>query len=426
MSRATTRPGRPLHGECTAPGDKSITQRAILLGALASGETHIRGANAGEDPQAALGVIRALGATARAVGKRDLVILGGSLAESEQILDARNSGTTLRLSIGLLAGKRFQSVITGDESLRRRPVGRVIEPLQQMGADLSARDGNRLPPVVIRGGRLHGTTIRLAVPSAQVKSAILLAAVQAEGATVVEEGAATRDHTERMLPAFGIPVAREGARVGVAGPARLVGTEIQIPGDLSAAAFVLAAAALVPDSDVLVRDVGVNPTRRAFLDLLARSGAAVEIGRERRFGAEPVADVRVRAASLSPLRVGPRDVPGLIDELPLLAILAAFAKGESQIRGAGELRIKESDRIAAVTAGLRAIGVKVKEHEDGWTIDGRGAAPGGRVDSCGDHRIAMAFLVAGLRAKKGVTVDGAEWAAVSDPEFLPRLRGLAR
>jgi 3-phosphoshikimate 1-carboxyvinyltransferase len=289
-----------------------------------------------------------------------------------------------------------------------------------------ARDLDNLPPVVIRGGRLHGASIRLAVPSAQVKSAILLAAIQAEGATVLDEGTQTRDHTERMLPAFGIVVAREGTRIGVAGPARLYGAEIQIPGDLSAAAFVLAAAALVPGSEVTVRSVGVNPTRRAFLDLLARSGAVVEMGEERSLGAEPVADVRVRADSLRPIRVGPRDVPGLIDELPLLAVLAAFAKGESEIRGAGELRVKESDRIAAVTAGLKAIGVKVKEHDDGWTIDGRGAARGGAVNSLGDHRIAMAFLVAGLRAKSGVVVDGAEWAAVSDPDFVARLRGLAR
>ncbi|HKW50866.1 MAG TPA: 3-phosphoshikimate 1-carboxyvinyltransferase, partial [Candidatus Eisenbacteria bacterium] len=236
----------------------------------------------------------------------------------------------------------------------------------------------------------------------------------------------TRDHTERMLPSFGCPVARDGARARVEGQVPLRGAEIRVPGDASAAAFLLAAAALVPGSDLTVRGVGVNPTRRAFVDLLARSGARIELENERRFGDEPVADIRIRPGALATFRISGGEAGLLIDELPLVAVLAAFARGESVISGAEDLRVKESDRIAAVTAGLRAIGAEVEERVDGWTIGGKGSARGGVVDARGDHRIAMAFLIAGLRTKQGVTVDGAESIRVSDPGFLSRLRGLSR
>ena len=408
------------------PGDKSITQRAILLAALATGTTRIRGANPGADASAALATVQALGARVRRIGRSGLSIQGGDLVECDRVLDAANSGTTLRLSMGLLAAQPFLSILTGDESLRRRPVDRVIEPLRRLGAEILARDGDRLPPVAVRGRRLHGAREAIPVKSAQVKSAILFAAIQAEGATEIEERVATRDHTERMLPAFGVPVGRKGNRVCVAGPARLQAAEIDIPGDISAAAFVLAAAAIAPGSDVTVRRVGINPTRRAFLDLLGRIGARVDIRVGPEGGAEPYASVRVRAGALEPFHVSAEEAPALIDELPLLAVLAAFARGESDVRGAAELRIKESDRIAAVAAGLRAIGARVEERPDGWTVDGRGTVRGGRVEAGGDHRIAMAFLVAGLGARKGVVVEGAEWARVSDPDFLTRLRSLSR
>ena len=427
MSRATTRPGRPLRGACDAPGDKSITQRAILLGALAAGETRIVGANVGADARAALGIVRALGVKASASAQGDWRIRGGTLRESGRVLDARNSGTALRLSMGLLSAQPFLSILTGDTSLRKRPVARVIEPLRALGADLAASGGDRLPPVVVRGRALTGASVRTPVASAQVKSAVLLAAIQAEGETAVEEPAPTRDHLERMLPAFGCPIARDGTWSRVEGRVPLRGAEVRVPGDASAAAFLLAAAALVPGSDLTVRGVGVNPTRRAFLDLLARAGARIELENERRFGEEPVADIRIRpGAALTAFRVSASEAGPLIDELPLAAVLAAFATGESVLRGAGELRVKESDRIAAVTAGLRAIGAEVEEHEDGWTIAGKQSARGGVVDARGDHRIAMAFLVAGLRTKQGVRVEGAESIRVSDPGFLPRLRGLAR
>lgn len=419
------RPGRPLRGACIAPGDKSITQRAVLIGALAHGETRILGANPGADARAALGIIRALGVRASRTGSDDWVIRGGPLAESEGILNARNSGTALRLSIGIVSGQPFNSILTGDRSVRRRPVGRVLEPLRLLGADVSGRDGDRLPPVAIRGRRLHGAHVRTQVASAQVKSAVLLAAIQAEGSTVVEEPSPTRDHTERMLPAFGAVLRKEGTGIRIEGPIELHGTEVRVPGDISAAAFLVAAAALVRGSDITVEAVGINPTRRAFVDLLARAGARVEIGTERMVGGEPVADVRVRPGALGPIRVTRSEVPALIDELPLVAVLAGFAAGESEIRGAEELRVKESDRIAAVTEGLRAIGVQVEEHPDGWTIEGNESALGGVVDARGDHRVAMAFLVAGLRARKGVSVIGAESVNVSDPAFLARLRSLS-
>jgi 3-phosphoshikimate 1-carboxyvinyltransferase len=437
MSRAATRPGRALRGETSVPGDKSITQRAVLLASLAPGETRILGGNPGADARAALGIVRALGAgvrgasapraaTGKAARPTEWVIRGGSLAESEQVLDARNSGTALRLATGLLAAQPFLSILTGDASLRRRPVDRVIGPLRALGADVQARAGDRLPPVVVRGGPLRGARVETRVASAQVKSAVLLAAIQASGATTVVEPVATRDHTERMLPLFGAPVARAGKSATVEGPARLHGAEIRVPGDLSAAAFLLAAAALVPGSDVLVRGVGVNPTRTTFLDLLARMGARVERLEPRVEGEEPVADLRVRPGPLVPVTVDEEEAPGLIDELPLVAVLAAFARGRSEIRGAQELALKESNRIATVAAALEAVGAGVRVLDDGWVIEGKGALRGGRVDAAGDHRIAMAFLVAGLRAKEGVTVDGAEAAAVSDPGFLARLRSLSR
>ncbi len=426
MTRATIRPGRPLRGACDAPGDKSITQRAILIGALAAGETRIVGANTGADARAALGIVRALGVKTSVSERGEWRIHGGRLRESDRVLDARNSGTALRLSMGLLSAQPFLSILTGDRSLRNRPVGRVIEPLRALGADLAARRGDQVPPVSIRGRSLRGAPVRTPVASAQVKSAVLLAAIQAEGTTVIHEPAPTRDHTERMLPSFGCPVARDGPRSRIEGPVALRGTEVHVPGDPSAAAFLLAAAALVPGSDLTVRGVGTNPTRRAFLDLLARAGARLETGNERLFGEEPVADIRIRPGALAPFRITALEAGPLIDELPLVAVLAAFATGESVIRGASELRLKESDRIAAVTAGLRAIGVDVEEHEDGWTIAGKPSARGGLVDARDDHRIAMAFLVAGLRSKQGVTVTGVESMRVSDPAFLARLRGLTR
>lgn len=427
MSRARIAPRGALCGETKVPGDKSITQRALLLGALAPGITRIRGANPGEDTRAALGMVRQLGARVTASAREGILIRGGDLRESDRVLDARNSGTALRLATGLLAAQPFLSILTGDSSLRRRPVARVIEPLRALGADLTGRQGDRLPPIVVRGRPLVGAAIVTSVPSAQVKSAVLLAGIQAQGVTSVREPAATRDHTERMLPLFGVGIEREGTAVRVRGPAALHAAEIEVPGDFSAASFLLAAASIVRGSDILLKGVGVNPTRTAFLDHLERIGSGLERGNERLASGEPVSDLRVRAGRLRGVKVVPDAAPRLIDELPLVAVLAAFAEGKTVVRGADELRVKESDRVATVAAGLRAIGVDVDEHEDGWTIHGKGGRiRGGTVDAAGDHRIAMAFMIAGLAAREGVTVLGAESASVSDPGFLSRLRSLFR
>ena len=427
MSRARIAPRGALCGEARVPGDKSITQRAILLGAFAPGVTRVRGANTGEDARAALGIARQLGARVTASARDGILIRGGTLRESDRVLDARNSGTALRLTTGILAAQPFLSILTGDASLRRRPMARVIEPLRVLGADISARQGDRLPPIVIRGRPLQGAAVTTAVPSAQVKSAVLLAGMQASGITSVREPQLTRDHTERMLPRFGVPVERDGHAARVRGPATLHAAEIDVPGDFSAASFLLAAAAIVRGSDVVLPSVGVNPTRIAFLEHLMAIGSGVTRGPDRTVSGEPVADLRVRAGKLRAATIAPDLAPRLIDELPLVAVLAAFAEGDTVVHGAGELRVKESDRVETVTAGLRAIGVEVEEHPDGWTIHGRaGRVRGGIVDAAGDHRIAMAFMVAGLAAKEGVTVLGVESARVSDPGFLSRLRGLLR
>ncbi|HKQ19602.1 MAG TPA: 3-phosphoshikimate 1-carboxyvinyltransferase, partial [Candidatus Eisenbacteria bacterium] len=291
--RASTRPGRPLRGETTVPGDKSITQRAVLLGALAPGRTRVEGGNPGGDSRAAVGLVRALGVKVRASKDGALTIEGGKLRESAWLLDARNSGTALRLSAGLLSAQPFLSILTGDASLRTRPVDRVILPLRSLGARLAARDGDRLPPLVVQGGPLRAASIKTGVASAQVKSAVLLAAIQAEGLTDVEEPVPTRDHTERMLPVFGAIVERDARLVRVHGPARLHAAEISVPGDASAAAFLLAAASLVPRSDVILRNVGINPTRTGFLEWLLRSGASIERLEPRESSREPVADLRV-------------------------------------------------------------------------------------------------------------------------------------
>ncbi len=427
MSRARIAPRGALSGEARIPGDKSITQRAILLGALAPGVTRIRGANTGEDARAALAMVRQLGARVTTSVKDGIMIRGGTLRESDRVLDARNSGTALRLATGLLSAQPFLSIVSGDSSLRRRPVARVIEPLRALGADLTARQGDRLPPIVIRGRSLQGAAVVTSVPSAQVKSALLLAGIQANGVTSVRESSPTRDHTERMLPRFGVPVEREGTAARVRGPAKLDPAEIEVPGDFSAASFLLAAASIVRGSDIVLQGVGVNPTRIAFLEHLASVGSDLTRGTERIVSGEPVSDLRVRAGKLRGARITAEAAPWLIDELPLVAVLAAFADGDTIVHGADELRVKESDRVATVAAGLRAIGVEVEEHADGWTIHGRaGRVRGGTVDAAGDHRIAMAFMVAGLGAREGVTVLGAESARVSDPGFLSRLRSLIR
>jgi len=340
-------PGRSLRGVLRVPGDKSISHRAAILGAIARGTTRIFGYLQAEDTLSTLGCLRALGVSIQEQGSA-LEIRGGALREPDQVLDVGNSGTTLRLLAGVLAGQGFHSVLTGDASIRRRPMDRVADPLRRMGARISGRQGGRLAPLAIAGGGLRGIAYRSPVASAQVKSAVLLAGLFAEGETSVAEPSQSRDHTERMLGAFGVEVAREGLTTRLRGPAALNATEVRVPGDLSSAAFLLVAAALVPGSELAVTDVGLNPTRTGVLDILGMMGATLDVRDRREEGGEPVGTVAIRAGRLRGAVIGGPLIPRAIDELPVLAVAASLAEGETVIRDAAELRVKESDRVEAL------------------------------------------------------------------------------
>ncbi|HZP41278.1 MAG TPA: 3-phosphoshikimate 1-carboxyvinyltransferase [Candidatus Binatia bacterium] len=423
-----TRVGPPrggLRGTVDVPGDKSIAHRALLLGALAEGATTIHRFPGGADVLSTLGAVRALGAGAERRGDTVRVEGRGSALgpPGDVRVDCGNSGTTMRLGAGLVAGGPGCVVLDGDASLRRRPMERVAEPLRRMGARVETTDGHA--PLTVRGGRLAAIDCRLPVASAQVKSAVLLAGLRAAGTTRVREPLVTRDHTERLLGHFGVRVARHPDGAAVAGGQRLVGTDVPLPGDPSSAAFLVVAALLVPDSRLILRDVGLNPTRTGFLDVLGRMGAGVEVADTREVAGEPWGTLRVRSVRLRATTIGPAEIPGTIDELPVLCVAAALAEGETTIAGAGELRVKESDRIAGIEQ-LRLLGVDVRTTPDGIAIRGRAGRPlaGGAVATAGDHRIAMAFAVAGLVATDGVVLDDAGCADVSFPGFFARLAAL--
>ncbi|HEV2438454.1 MAG TPA: 3-phosphoshikimate 1-carboxyvinyltransferase [bacterium] len=416
-------PGRALRGDVRVPGDKSISHRAVLLGALARGTTPVDGFLRAEDCLATVRCVRALGVEVDDDGDR-LTVHGGALRQPGDALDVGNSGTTIRLLAGILAGQPFRSTLTGDASIRRRPMDRIAEPLRRMGARITGRDRGRLAPLTVEGGGLRAIAYATPVASAQVKSAILLAALFADGETAVTEPSQSRDHTERMLAGFGVPVVREGLTVRLRGPAAPAAAPVRVPGDISSAAFFLVAAAMVPGSVVTVRDVGLNPTRTGVLDVLRAMGAAVDIQNARDDGGEPAGDVTVRAASLRGTTIGGDLVPRLIDELPVLAVAASVADGETVIKDAAELRVKESDRIAALARELGAIGARVEAQPDGLAIRGVPRLRGGRAASGGDHRVAMALAVAGLRAADPVTVDDTDCIRTSFPGFEETLRGL--
>jgi 3-phosphoshikimate 1-carboxyvinyltransferase len=414
-------------GELRVPGDKSISHRALILAAMAEGVTEIRGLLRGEDCLATLRVLQALGAE---IEDGDLVRVrgrgAGALREAETVLDAGNSGTTLRLMAGVLAGRPMLSVLTGDDSLRQRPMRRVVEPLRAMGAEILGRCGGDRAPLAIRGGGLRGIAWRSRVASAQVKSSILLAGLQAVGVTEVVEPVVSRDHTERMLDAFGVAVRRGGAAVRVAGPATPRGTAIAVPGDFSSAAFFLVAAAVRPGADLLVREVGVNPTRTGLLDVLRRMGASVSLEAAREAGGEPVADVRVRGGRLAGVRVPAEELPRLIDEVPVLAVAAALAGGETVIEGAGELRVKEVDRLAALAEELTAMGAAIRVDGERLRIAGGCPLHGARVASRGDHRMAMSLAVAGASADGETTIRDTDCVETSFPGFGALFAGVVR
>ncbi|HEX7346879.1 MAG TPA: 3-phosphoshikimate 1-carboxyvinyltransferase [Candidatus Limnocylindrales bacterium] len=442
---ATVRPAARLRGELRLPGDKSISHRALILATLAKGESRISGAGDGADVRSTAGVMRALGATVevrpdddgRNVSYRVDSPGADGLEEPAGILDCGNSGTSLRLIAGVLAGLPLTAVLDGDASLRGRPVARIIEPLRRMGAVLHGRRNDSLPPLTVVGHTpLQGMDYTTPVPSAQVKSAVLLAGLRAEGQTTVRERVATRDHTERMLRARGVPVERAGLAEGVAvsleGGTTVQAIDQHVPADVSAAAFWLVAGSIHPDAELTLRDVGVNPTRRAVIDILRAMGADIEEHPIGRAGApagdpavgEPIADLVVRSADLRAIDLGPADVASAIDEIPVLCLAAARARGTSTFSGAGELRHKESDRIAGIAAGLGALGGDVDVEGDDLRIRGDATFRGGSTDSLDDHRLAMTFAVAGLVASDGTTIERSGSAAISYPGFFADLEGV--
>ncbi|MBI4589750.1 MAG: 3-phosphoshikimate 1-carboxyvinyltransferase [Candidatus Rokubacteria bacterium] len=419
---------RGLAGTIEVPGDKSISHRAALLGALATGPTEIAGFLESEDCLNTLRALQTLGVEVTRKGPGQYRIGGvglGGLQEPDDVLDCGNSGTTARLLLGVLAGQPFGSVLTGDESLRRRPMGRVAEPLRQMGATVVGRsEGSRLP-LAIRGARpLKGLCYRSPVPSAQVKSAILLAGLYAAGPVSVEEPAPSRDHTERMLEGFGGRIAVDGSTVTLTPGGGLTGRPISVPGDLSSASFFLVAGAIVPASRVTVRGVGVNPTRTGLLDGLREMEADLGLC-GKRDGEEPIADLTVSASSLRGTRVGGALIPRLIDELPILAVAGAVGEGVMEVTGARELRVKESDRIFTLACELGKLGARIEAREDGFLIRGGVPMIGTRVESHGDHRMAMALIIAGLVAQGETVVEDTDCIATSYPEFVATLNSLA-
>lgn len=409
-------------GQVSVPGDKSITHRALILAALARGRSLVARPNTGDDVAATAAMLRGLGAGCSLDLDKGQAQVEGSgiegLREPSSVLDAGNSGTSLRLLAGVCAGLGGLSVLTGDDSLRRRPMLRVVAPLRQMGARVDGRDHGNLAPLVVRGGGLTGIDVDLPVASAQVKSALLLAGLAAQGTTEVREPGPSRDHTERMLRSLEVPIELGEGSVAVQGGHQLPSFRAVIPGDISSAMFLIVAASIVPGSDLTITGVGLNPTRTAALQVLRSMGADLRETIEGEELGEPVGSVRVRHSELRGVEVPQAMVPALIDEIPALAVAATQAEGATVFSGVGELRVKESDRIEAIASGLRAIGGRVEVFDDGFTVQGPVALDGGAVDSQGDHRIAMAFAVAGLMARSKVRVE--RWSCVdtSFPEFL--------
>jgi len=417
------RPCSALRGEARVPGDKSISHRALIFGAIAQGVTRIDHINPGEDVSSTATCLMKLGVDLRVDG-RTIFVSGKDffdLHAPNQILDAKNSGTTMRLLSGILAAQDFSSTITGDDSLRRRPMRRIIEPLQHMGARIDSIDG--YPPLHIHGSELNGIEYEMPVASAQVKSCLLLAGLGARGTTTIIEREQSRDHTERMLRAMGAAVSQDGKKISIRS-GKLQGVEIDVPGDISAVAFYIAAALLVPNSDIFLPYAGVNPTRTGFLEVVREMGAHLKITGEKDACGEPVANIRAQSAELHAAEIsGPR-IPLLIDEIPILAVLATQARGTTVIRDAAELRVKESDRLKLISSNLRSMGASVEEFPDGLAITGPTNLHGAEIDTAGDHRLVMAFTIAGLIANGGTRILGPESVKISHPEFFDSLRML--
>ncbi|MGQ0666000.1 MAG: 3-phosphoshikimate 1-carboxyvinyltransferase [Nitrospiraceae bacterium] len=428
MGALTITPGRPLKGTITVPGDKSITHRALLLTALAEGTSVLSSYCRGEDCLNTMRALRALGVRIEETPD-ELTVYGKGfwgLSEPSGPIDCGNSGTGIRLLAGLLAGQDFFTVLTGDESIRRRPMGRVVKPLREMGAVIAGRKGGELAPLAITGKRLHGIEYASPVASAQVKSSLLLAGLFAEGVTRLNEPRLSRDHTERMFQHLGIPLTREGGTLVLQGRPAVgwAGRSVVIPGDFSAAAFFIVGATIVPGSDITIRNVGLNPTRTGLMEAMRTMGADIQTLSQGQQGGEPVADLRVRSAPLTGVTIGSDLIPQTIDEFPILCVAAAVAHGDTVISGAEELRVKESDRIATMSNELKAIGAQIIERSDGMLIHGLGrAGENGRLQAAGtprshgDHRVAMSLAIGSLTADTSMTIADTDCVETSFPDF---------
>jgi len=419
----TIKPAHSLSGEVSVPGDKSISIRAVLFSSIAEGTSVIRGLSAGGDVQSALKCVQALGTAVRKNGD-DYIIDGKGLygfRKPEKTLDVGNSGTTIRLLTGILAGQKFSCEITGDASIQKRPMDRIVDPLRQMGAQIKGRDNGKMAPLSITGSKLKGIHYHTTVASAQVKSCILLAGLYAEGKTTVTEPACSRDHTERMLASFGAEVEVQDRSISVTGGPNLKAKQFRVPGDISAAAFFLAASLIVPDAELIIPRVCLNPTRTGILDALCQMGGNISISAPREESGELMGDLTVSSSHLSGIEISGVYIPRVIDEIPILAVCATQAQGKTEIRDAKELRIKETDRITAITANLRKMGAEIEELPDGIIINGPTKLHGAELNCFHDHRIAMTFAVAGLCAEGKTVLNGAEWADISFPGFFKQI-----
>lgn len=428
----TVKPCHRLKGEITLPGDKSISHRAAIFNSLAWGKAKISNFAPGKDCLATVSCLRALGVEIRRGGPQNcptLLVSGtgkDGLKEPADVLNAENSGTTMRLLSGLLCSQPFLSIITGDVSLRRRPMGRLIEPLRRMGAEIFGREKDSFAPLVIKGRELHGIEFSLPIPSAQVKSAILLAGLFAQGMTILHQPIPSRDHTERLLKHMGAELKSDGNLISLSPLLNpLAPVSFYIPGDISSAAYFLVAGAIHPNARIVIKNCGINPTRTGIVDVLLAMGARLKMENERVEAGEPLADIMIESSELKGVEIGGDIIPCLIDEIPVLAVAGCVARGKTVIRGAGELRVKESDRIATVSRELSRLGAKIEPLPDGMVIHGGESLLGAEVDSHLDHRLAMSLAVAGLIAKGGTTINHAQVAQVSYPVFWQDLQNLA-
>jgi 3-phosphoshikimate 1-carboxyvinyltransferase len=421
-------PKGPLVGEIEVPGDKSISHRALIFGSIAEGETNVEHFLPSADTLATENCLRELGVSIEVPSETVRVISGKGLEafqEPAQVLDACNSGTTLRILLGLLAGRPFFCAFTGDASLRKRPMKRVVDPLRKMGAKIFGRDGGNFPPLCVEGGNLQGIFYKIPVASAQVKSALMLAGLQAKGETILEEIAETRDHTERFFKHLGLPFQKEGNQICVFPSNSPKAKDIRVPGDFSSASFFLTGGLCVKGSHLRIKNVGLNPTRIGFLDVLKRMGANIKLEILQDFSHEPIGHLEVKFSQLQSTEISSEEVPRMIDELPIFAVVATQARGVSVVSGAGELRVKESDRISTLCAELSKMGADIQEHPDGFVVKGRCRLKGARVKSHGDHRLAMSLAIAALLADGETTLENPDCVDISFPKFFEVLDSLA-